>query len=116
MKDIAEKYSKMWRLLILSMIKDKIISDYRVVVVDSMKGFTLGEFTQRYFGYLVLEFFPKHGIHIESRYDWKMNRSTWFVYEKIFLDAYTFSTPQDALIKASKILEKQLNNKEEVLK
>ena len=63
------------------------------------------------FGYLVLEFFPSHGIHIESRYDWKLNKTVWFVFEKSFLDAYTFSTPKKAIAKAFKIFEKQLEEK-----
>ena len=61
------------------------------------------------FGYLVLEFFPKHGIEIERKFG--LDKAKPVIHYHVWREGselhWTFKTPQEAIEKAFEILESQ---------
>jgi hypothetical protein len=117
MKQIAEKYPKMWELVALGMFYDRFKYMFQEWGTKKLKGRCLEQLNSQpfyaLFGYLILEFFPKHGIEIErvvmpnsenenecgDLYNVWDNKK-WVLYKDI-------KTPEEAIDKAFEILESQ---------
>jgi len=102
MKDIAEKYPNTWELFADEYYKQ------RPIMKELIKELSVTTL----FGYLVLEFFPKHGIVLSQN----VFHNGWNVGERTFdklkgeyetdWDDGDFDTPKEAIDKAFEILEK----------
>lgn len=113
MKDYAEKYPKAWEEC-LSMMPTNMLNAYELLksqyVSDKNELLFL-------FGYLILEYFPKHGIEIERikqreavEYDVDAGRNDPnYGNPKRLIQSY--DTPQETIAKALEIREKQLENR-----
>ena len=108
MKELAKKFPKAWREIQEGLFK---VTGIRW---DNNPGglFSISMPDCFIFGYLVLEYFPKHGIEIERfsiRYDaiiYSINVKKSNIVRRKFL-----TTPEEAISKAFEIREKQLDGK-----
>jgi len=115
MKQIAEKYPKGWELALEGM-HEKYQPRIRAIHGLMYAGDIWLRDFQWYFGYLVLEFFPKHGVEIERLIKQKAwsGESDSITYRVVIMNDYIISyrkTPQEAIEKAFEILEKKLESK-----
>ena len=106
MKDIAEKYPKVWTLVVDKLPLVVRLELFQNKAIDDNLRFSL------LFGYLVLEFFPKYGIYVNGNI--KIGFTLWVDGVGLImtgkLNLENFKTPQQAIEKAFEILEKQLND------
>lgn len=111
MREIAEKYPKGWELVLEELHKKyqpRFRAIHGLIYVGEDKW--LRDF-HWYFGYLVLEFFPAHGIYINLEYHSVVGLPVFTVHQgkgQQDKEANYFKTPQEAISKAFEILEKQL--------
>ena len=109
MKEISERFPKFWADFISQ--KFDASDEYYWLLVDTPEKAKFNAL----FGYLVLKYFPKHGIEIERLimedlgmcYGIHCKNLTWQEELKIPL----FKSPEEAITKAAEIRERQLEGK-----
>jgi len=103
MKQIAEKCPKAWELAQKECQFGHIKGAFQVIGNDS---FLIS------FGYLVLEFFPKYGIHINLNTEIKtFNLHGMMINDKEYSEGKTYNGPKDLIKGAFEILENILEDK-----
>ena len=104
MKEIAEKYPKFWE-------------DYDEWLHDTQNLYEWmdeDDGLPAHFGFLILEYFPKHGIEIERYIDNGQKQIIYFLVVdnvKDYDSMQFYLTPQEAISKAAEIRERQLEGK-----
>ena len=105
MKEISERFPKFW-------------ADYHNWWEEYVEGvhessFYAQELTfKTHFGYLVLEYFPKHGIEIERRAKASgIGYNIWERDDKFYPTCIAVGTAQESIAKAAEIRERQLEGK-----
>ena len=91
MNEIEEKYPKVWEML-----KDYLVNNVKYWSPED----DFHEAFHTLYGYLVLKFFPKHGIA-----NIMTSGGRFGVAEKSVKKIYYFDTPQEAIEKAFEILK-----------
>ena len=109
MKEIAEKYPLAW---------EDIWHHFLNRFPDSTKQFLLrygaGYLIENlkfpeFFGYLILEYFPKHGIRIRQKYSGMWAIEKYYKNDGRWYPACLLSeTPKEAITKAAEIRERKL--------
>ena len=116
MKEIAEMYPKFWEDVSISLMGE-LEADYqnkRYGNVDISRNSAYHCYLdfKCMFGYLVLEYFPKHGIKIGCYTDgsFAVREGNDWVHDE---DGYVigFQSPQQVITKAAEIRERQLEGK-----
>jgi len=115
MKDIAEKYPKVWELFKKYGYENIGHDLYTKAFINARgnKGYNWVHLEHQLFGYLVLEFFPKHGIEIERfvRFYSEISKKQPEVLYLVMIpnDKYSeLKTPQEAIEKAFEMLERKI--------
>ena len=110
MKEIAEKYPKVWELVSIDIMGES-EKDYQIERYANVKlarhpswAYYCDDFNAL-FGYLVLVFFPKHGITIDL--DWSDKDDCRF--EVWHCGNYCSSsyTPEEVVLRAAEILDEK---------
>ena len=103
MKEYAKKFPKAWK---------EYVTEFTVIYIGFVDRLPDKKFfdIKLHFGYLVLEYFPAHGIEIMR--DMKYSNIKGFEsHYRIHDKRYTYDTPEEAILKAFEIREKQLEGK-----
>ena len=109
MKEIAEKYPKMWHQLLI----DKFDGNQSLLFAQRRANdMSFNEF----YGFLVFEFFPKHDIKIgydpvTDHYRVYTKKKYFESTDYIWINHGIHITPQAVIAKACEILEKRLEGK-----
>ena len=107
MKEITEKYPKAWKSF-WTWYFDRDYNGSSKECERYLRNLELNYL----FGYLVLEFFPEHGIEIERTYYHVNKLVVYYCFNKKIESGETFDTPQEVIEKAFEILEAKLKEGE----
>lgn len=109
MKEIAEKYPKAWELFEECFYNHKDVG----YILPKISPATIS-LRCALFGYLVLEFFPKHGILVYNNCAFDKESNSYYLDHRVS-DACHFlfvsENPEEVIDKAFEILESRLGNK-----
>ena len=105
MKELSKEYPLAWSDVIRTYLKLRQDVEINRTIEDVFG--TLPFHSQ--FGYLILDYFPKHGIEIERIWVEDNNACIYNAYDGV--DYFEFDTPEDAIRKAFELRENQLRQK-----